>query len=94
MGYKRAEQILPLEIIELLQRYVEGEYIYIPKKEGSRQQWGQGTQIKEELKLRDDAIYADYQMGLSTDILAEKYYLSQKSIQRIIRCKKASYEFV
>lgn len=33
MSYRRAEEILPLEIIELLQTYVAGESIYIPKKE-------------------------------------------------------------
>jgi hypothetical protein len=30
MGYRKAEQILPNEIIELIQNYVDGECIYIP----------------------------------------------------------------
>lgn len=36
MGYIRAEKILPQEIIELIQQYVDGENIYIPKKSGNR----------------------------------------------------------
>ena len=29
---KKAEEILPMEIIELIQQYVDGENIYIPRK--------------------------------------------------------------
>ncbi len=29
MGYIKAEEILPVEIIELVQQYVDGESIYI-----------------------------------------------------------------
>ena len=32
MGYMKAEEILPIEIIELIQQYVDGENIYIPRK--------------------------------------------------------------
>ncbi len=89
MGYVRAEQILPLEIIELIQTYVDGENIYIPKKEGSRQEWGANTRIKQELKERNECIYQDFERGYSVTKLGEKYYLSEKSIQRILlRMKK------
>ena len=47
MGYIRAEEILPIEVIELIQQYVDGENIYIPRKTEHRQEWGAGTQIKE-----------------------------------------------
>ena len=49
MGYMRAEEILPVEIIELIQRYVDGESIYIPRKPSHRKAWGAGTKIKQEL---------------------------------------------
>ena len=32
MGYRNAGEILPTEIIELIQQFVEGKYIYIPKR--------------------------------------------------------------
>ncbi len=85
MGYIRAEEILPVEVIELIQQYVDGENIYIPRKPANRQAWGAGTQIKQELLMRNRQIYKDYLAGSKTSELACKYYLSKKSIQRILR---------
>lgn len=85
MSYRRAEEILPLEIIELIQQYVEGENIYIPKKTGNRQEWGKNTTTRRELKERNAFIYQDYQNGSKVAELAKKYFLSEKSIQRILR---------
>ena len=85
MGYIRAEEILPIDVIELIQQYVDGENIYIPRKAAHRQAWGAGTQIKQELLGRNRQIYADHLAGSKTSDLAYKYYLSEKSIQRILR---------
>ena len=85
MGYIRAEEILPIEVMELVQQYVDGENIYIPRKRASRQEWGAGTQIRQELWARDRQIYEEYLAGSKTSELACKYFLSVKSIQRILR---------
>ena len=90
MGYRKAEEILPIEIIELIQQYVDGENIYIPRKPAHRQTLGTGTQIKQELLMRNQQIYMDYLAGNKTSELACKYYLSKKSIQRILRIQKYS----
>ncbi|WP_033168666.1 CD3324 family protein [Clostridium sp. KNHs205] len=84
MGYRKAEQILPNEIIELIQNYVDGECIYIPRKENNRRDWGESTSIREELKERNHNIYLDYKNGMKGTEIADKYFLSVKSIQRII----------
>ena len=84
MGYIRAEKILPVEIIELIQQYVDGENIYIPRKLAHRRAWGTGTQIKQELLVRNQQIYRDYLEGNKISELASRYYLSEKSIQRIL----------
>lgn len=89
MGYMKAEEILPMEIVELIQQYVDGQNIYIPRKVENRQQWGSGTEIKRELHSRNQQIYADYLGGMEVSELADRYYLSTKSIQRIIREKRA-----
>lgn len=88
MSYKRAENFLPQEIIELIQEYVDGENIYIPRKKNQRKEWGETTQIKQELIHRNNCIFEDYLTGLSIYELSEKYFLSTKSIQRIIRQMK------
>ncbi|MCK8059496.1 MULTISPECIES: CD3324 family protein [unclassified Fusibacter] len=91
MSYTNAKQILPDEIIELIQNYVEGEYLYIPKKADNRKAWGENTKTRNELHTRNSSIYKDYIEGLSTAELADKYYLSIKSIQRIVlNLKKSS----
>ena len=89
MGYIKAEEILPIEIIELIQQYVDGENIYIPRKSGSRKEWGTTTAGKKELSVRNQRIYEDYLAGIKVTELAERYYLSEKSIQRIIRTMKS-----
>ena len=88
MCYRRAEDILPMELIEMIQQYVDGESIYIPRKADSRSEWGSGTATKRELGVRNERIYSDYLAGAKISELAEKYYLSEKSIQRIIRQQK------
>ena len=90
MGYIRAEEILPDEIIELIQKYVDGANIYIPRKQEHRQEWGAKTTYKCELQNRNQLIYKSYLAGMTVNELAETYYLSEKSIQRIIRQQKLS----
>lgn len=84
MSYKKAEKVLPQKIIELIQDYVDGESIYIPRKEKNRREWGQKTNIRSELYNRNNQIFTDYGQGFNNEELAKKYFLSEKSIQRII----------
>ena len=88
MSYRKVQKVLPQELIELIQNYVDGECIYIPRKNEKRQQWGSNTSTKAELNKRNENIFNDYQNGMKTSELAEKYFLSVKSIQRIVlQCK-------
>ncbi|WP_027632780.1 CD3324 family protein [Clostridium hydrogeniformans] len=89
MSYIAAKEVLPTEIIELIQKYIEGEYIYIPKKESNRQAWGTKTSARKEITLRNSYIYNEYLNGTSRGELAEKYFLSKKSIDRIILKEKS-----
>lgn len=84
MSYKRAEHVLPSGIVELIQDYIDGESIYIPRKDNNRREWGEKTKIRNELDKRNQQIYDNYQDGYNTEELAQKYFLSKKSIQRII----------
>jgi Mor family transcriptional regulator len=84
MSYIKATDVLPEEVLDLIQKYIEGEYIYIPKKECNRKIWGQTTKSKEKTSARNADIYKIYEEGVSAKVLSEMYYLSLKSIQRII----------
>lgn len=84
MSYIKANDILPQELLEIIQSYIDGEYIYIPRKESNKKNWGENTETKREIAIRNENIYREYKNGICVKILAEKYYLSEKSIQRII----------
>lgn len=88
MRYQRASEIMPEELVELIQKYIDGEYIYIPRKQENKKTWGEATGAREERKRRDRLIFRDYRSGICVRILAERYYLSEKSIQRIVLQEK------
>ncbi len=91
MSYVNATHLLPEDIIELIQNYVEGETIYIPKKESSKKSWGDNTTTKGDLEIRNHQIYERYCIGETTKNLAEEFFLSPKSIQRIVLNKKKEH---
>ena len=85
VSYIKAEKILPEDLIRQIQEYVDGVYIYIPRKPGTRHRWGQETDYKAELKARNDRIRNDFAAGISVAALSRKFNLSEKSIRRILQ---------
>ncbi|MDE7352054.1 MAG: hypothetical protein K2O06_03275 [Acetatifactor sp.] len=92
MGYIRAEDVLPSEVLALVQKYVDGQMLYVPKKDYHRNRWGSLSGARSSLKCRNDKIYDEYKAGRDVKDLAGKYFLSVKSIQKIIRDQKPSEE--
>ena len=88
MGYIHALEILPEGLIEKIQGYVDGQVIYIPKIKSKRCKWGEKTDTKAYFKERNFEIYSSYKNGTTVFELSEKYFLTTKSIQRIIRSMK------
>lgn len=88
MSYKKAEDILPYTVLCSVQRYVDGEYIYIPRKESNRLSWGAKTQTRKTLQTRNKEILAKRLAGFSVAELAEQYFLSAKAIYKIINADK------
>ena len=85
MSYKKADELLPTELVRQIQQYVDGTSIYIPRRAENRRKWGCGTDFKAELTVRNLAIRKEHADGASTAALAAKYHLSKKHIQRIVR---------
>ena len=54
-AYKNAKDVLPDDLLEAVQRYLQGETLYIPVK-GSRRPWGERTGAKKDLAERNQAI--------------------------------------
>lgn len=90
MSYIKAEEILPREILASVQQYVDGQMLYIPRKAEERKIWGTATETREKLRSRNEDMYAKFCRGISARELAEEYFLTEKSVQRIIRKMKPS----
>lgn len=88
MSYLRAEDVLPMELLALVQEYVSGESIYIPSR--GKKNWGDGTDTRVVLERRNQDIIRKYRNGTSIKDLSREYFLTEKSIQRIIRKHKSS----
>jgi Mor family transcriptional regulator len=88
MKYVKAQQVLPDEIVRILQEYVDGAYLYIPRKIENHTAWGEKSGIKDSLKVRNTEIYKKHLAGVTVNKLAQEYYLSEKSIRRILSQQK------
>lgn len=84
MDYKNGKNILPAELLARLQEYVDGIYIYIPRKPEYRQAWGEQSSGYAGLLTRNREICQKYQEGKPVVQLAEEYYLATKTIYRIL----------
>jgi hypothetical protein len=40
MRYMKAADVLPPDLLAQVQAYIDGEYLYIPRRETSRKPWG------------------------------------------------------
>lgn len=85
MRYIKAEDVLPEEVIALVQQYVDGVSLYIPRKTENRRPWGSGTDYRRELADRNREIRGAHDRGEPVSGLARRYHLSEKSIRRILR---------
>ena len=91
MKYEKAQNILPDGIIKIIQKYTDGGYIYIPRKNENKKSWGENTETKTYLNVRDKEIFDKYSSGVPVKILSEQYFLTESSIRRIIRNQR-NYE--
>lgn len=39
MSYMRANEVLPADVLAVVQQYAEGQMLYIPKKTDSKRAW-------------------------------------------------------
>jgi len=90
MSYKKANDVLPHPLLSAVQQYIDGEYIYIPRKANSKLPWGANTETRETLQARNREILDKRLSGCSVAELAEQYFLSEKSIYKILNVGKRS----
>lgn len=84
MKYVKAHEVLPENIIKIIQNYIDGKYLYIPRKAENEKSWGEKNGTRKMLKERNFQIFKKYNEGIKVKQLAEEYFLSEQSIRRII----------
>ena len=84
MGYKNGKDVLPCELLQELQKYIQGELIYIPKEDNTRAKWGENNGTRQLIKKRNLEIHSLYMKGLHVQDLVSRYHLSEDSIRKII----------
>lgn len=94
MRYINGQDLIPRELLDLLQDYVQGAYVYIPKREDAKRRWGEQTNYIMELKHRNKLIYQKYLEGVSTSNLISIFHLSSSSIRRIILQERRTCDFM
>lgn len=92
MKYKNACDILPSELVEEIQKYIQGEFVYIPKKDKRIQK--ANTEYKVELEKRNARIYTMHLEGICNEQLAKNFSLAQSSIRRIIIEQRKRFEIM
>ncbi len=82
--YFNAEEVLPAELLDEIQRYVQGAALYIPKQ-GQRAGWGEKNGARQHIQQRNLEIAARHRRGESIARLMEEYHLGYDSIKKIVR---------
>ena len=84
MSYYNGKDILPKDLIDAIQVYFDGGYIYIPRKADNKKLWGEANGSRQRFSDRNAEIFAKYKAGVSVSNLSEQYFLSVKTIYSII----------
>lgn len=82
--YKNAKDVLPESLLRQIWKYVEGENIYIPKRQECRAAWGSLNGSRREYKMRNEQIRQRYAEEATLEELAKEFCLSVESIRKIV----------
>lgn len=85
MSYVKAEDVLPKQLVEEIQRYVDGKLLYVPRKDENSLSWGEKSGTRERMAKRNQTIVDRYYSGETMEELSRVYFLSEKRIRGILR---------
>ncbi len=85
MDYVNGKVVLPPELMKQIQKYVQGNLVYIPKKGDKRVGWGEKNGTRSAIMDRNNDIVEAYKNGSRLPELAARFYLSEESIRKILR---------
>jgi len=88
MKYNNARDLLPEWLLSQIQVYIQGEVLYIPKKESVRLKWGEANGTRKYYMKRNMEIINKYRNGAGISDLSKQYCLSEYSIKKILNNMK------
>lgn len=84
MKYNNAKDLLPEWLLKQVQIYIQGEVLYIPRKESVKLKWGEANGTRKFYMKRNLEIVKKYRNGAGISDLSEQYSLSEHSIKKIL----------
>ncbi|TQR19374.1 CD3324 family protein [Psychrobacillus vulpis] len=87
MTYLKATNVLPKELVVEIQKYIQGEAIYIPKPEKHYKKWGTLSGERKRIDERNQSIRKAFENGIPLQQLAEEHFLSIETIKKIVYSK-------
>lgn len=84
MRYQKADEIFPKELLLEIQKYAQGQIVYIPKAKGKRKAWGENSGNRNYLNIRNENICQKFSEGSTINQLADEFCLSIYSIKKIV----------
>lgn len=88
LKYRNAKTILPERLLKELQQYIRGEIVYVPGDDSVRAGWGENNGTREKYVSRNKEIITLYRNGISKEAIADRYHLSEYSINKIVHGSK------
>lgn len=88
MKYMNATAVLPEKLLTEIQKYVQGETLYIPKLETEYRKWGASSGSRRLLDQRNAEIKESFLNGSRIHELAAAYHLSTESIKKIVYAQR------
>jgi RimJ/RimL family protein N-acetyltransferase len=82
MKYRNAIELLPPQLLQELQRYAQGETLYVPRIK--RKSWGEGTGAKTFFSERNENIRKQCSLGENLENLSEEYVISEDALKKVV----------
>lgn len=83
MKYVNASDILPDKLLREIQKYAEGEALYIPLI-SERKKWGEGSGARSYYEHRNEEIRRKFAEHVTIEMLATQYCLAVETIRKIV----------
>lgn len=90
MKYVNAAEVLPEELLAMIQKHYDGGYLYIPKK--NERETKRQTAYQKELEKRNQRIFLMQLEGRTNRQLGRIFHLSESSVRRIVSGEREKYQ--